>query len=287
MKAPELRPVCEIRAELGPPIERGMADGLCWRIIPISGGVVSGERLSGHVLNLGADWQTVVGDSHAELDTRYGIETHDGAIIDVRNFGYRHAPPEVMARLMAGEEVDPALYYMRTQPRFHTGDPRYEWVNRTVFVGTGERGFAGDGAAAKDAKLDGPSGLAYDRQGNLYIADRGNYRVRRVDTAGTITTVAGNGAFRFGGDGGPSTAASLHWPMDVALDNGRNLYIADVYGNRIRKVTPTGVISTFAGIASRGYLFGDGGPAAAAALIGVALTETRPAAAFSVATAWK
>lgn len=91
------------------------------------------------MLNLGADWQTVLNDGHAELDTRYCIETHDGAVIDVRNFGYRHGPPEVMAKLAAGEDVDPATYYMRTHPRFETGDPRYAWINRMICLGTGER----------------------------------------------------------------------------------------------------------------------------------------------------
>jgi Protein of unknown function (DUF3237). len=137
MNAPELRPFCQIRAELGPPLEKGSADGLSWRIIPIVGGRVTG-RIKGRVLNLGADWQTLF-PGHAELDTRYAIETDDGALIDVRNFGYRHGPAEVLARVARGEEVDPAEYYMRTQPRLHTGDPRYAWVNRTVFVGTGAR----------------------------------------------------------------------------------------------------------------------------------------------------
>ncbi len=139
MQAPELRFVCQVRAELAPPLEKGESAGTRWRIIPIVGGTVEGERLSRRILNLGADWQTVYQDGYAELDTRYAIETHDGALIDVRNFGFRHAPPEIMARLVAGEVVDPSLYYMRTQPRLHTGDPRYSWVNRTVFVGTGER----------------------------------------------------------------------------------------------------------------------------------------------------
>ncbi|WP_309082968.1 DUF3237 domain-containing protein [Chelativorans sp.] len=139
MQPPSLRPLCRITAELAPPIEKGSGTGARWRIIPIIGGVVEGERLSGRILNLGADWQTIFADGYAELDTRYAIETDDGAVIDVRNFGFRHGPDEVMARLAAGEQVDPALYYMRTHPRFHTGDPRYAWLNRTIFLGTGER----------------------------------------------------------------------------------------------------------------------------------------------------
>ncbi|WP_440411316.1 DUF3237 domain-containing protein [Neorhizobium petrolearium] len=139
MRAPALQPFCEIRAELGPPIEKGGGSGVCWRIIPIIGGTVEGERFSGRILNLGADWQSVYDAGYAELDTRYVIETHDGAMIDIRNFGFRHGPLEVLARLAAGEAVDPALYYMRTNPRFQTGDPRYQWLNHTVFIGTGER----------------------------------------------------------------------------------------------------------------------------------------------------
>lgn len=139
MTPPSLRPVCEIEAELAAPLETGPAPGGAWRIIPIVGGRVNGERLSGRVLNLGADWQTVHEAGYAELDTRYALETDDGALIDVRNFGLRHGPPEVLARLAVGEQVEPSLYYMRTHPRLRTGDPRYEWVNRTIFVGTGER----------------------------------------------------------------------------------------------------------------------------------------------------
>jgi len=139
MDAPQLRPLCVITAELAAPMEKGAAPGGKARIIPIIGGIVEGERLSGKILDLGADWQTVFDEGYAELDTRYAIETHDGALIDVRNFGYRHGPADVLERLAAGEDVDPALYYMRTQPRLQTGDPRYAWLNRTVFVGTGER----------------------------------------------------------------------------------------------------------------------------------------------------
>lgn len=139
MKAPEIRKFCEIRAELGSPIEKGGQSGTTWRIVPIIGGTVEGERLSGRILNLGADWQSIHDSGYSELDTRYVIETHDGAMVDVRNFGLRHGPAEVLARVFAGESVDPSLYYMRTQPRFQTGDPRYAFLNRTIFVGTGQR----------------------------------------------------------------------------------------------------------------------------------------------------
>jgi hypothetical protein len=128
-----------VGVELGKPMELGAAPGGRRRIIPIIGGTVRGERLNGRILNLGADWQTVFADGTAELDTRYAMQTDDGALIDIRNFGYRHGPPDVLAALARGEIVDPSLYSMRTQPRFETGDPRYAWLNRLIAVGSGAR----------------------------------------------------------------------------------------------------------------------------------------------------
>ena len=109
------------------------------RIIPITGGKFEGERLSGRVLPGGADWQVIRPDGVADLDARYTLETGDGALIYVRNKGYRHGPEDVIRRLAAGEAVDPKLYYMRTTPWFETGDARYAWLNRIVCVGTGAR----------------------------------------------------------------------------------------------------------------------------------------------------
>jgi hypothetical protein len=109
------------------------------RIVPITGGRFGGERLSGRVLAGGADWQVVRADGVADLDARYTLETADGALIYVRNRGYRHGPREVLERLSAGENVDPALYYMRTTPLFETGDERYAWLNRIVAVASGAR----------------------------------------------------------------------------------------------------------------------------------------------------
>ena len=136
---PELRHLCDLRVELSPIMELGNGPKGKRRIIPIVGGTVTGERLSGRILNLGADWQTIMVDGVAELDTRYGMETDDGALIDIRNFGFRHGPAEVIAALGRGEAVDPSAYYMRTHPRLETGDPRYSWVNRIILVGTGSR----------------------------------------------------------------------------------------------------------------------------------------------------
>lgn len=139
LKAPALKHLCDMKVDLAPPIEMGQAPRGYRRIIPIVGGSFSGERLRGEVLNIGADWQTVFSETAAELDTRYALLTDDGAIIEIRNFGYRSGPPEVIAALGRGEDVDPALYYMRTHPRFETGDPRYSWINHKIFIGTGMR----------------------------------------------------------------------------------------------------------------------------------------------------
>jgi hypothetical protein len=107
--------------------------------VPNIGGTAEGERIRGRVMPLGADWQTVFDDGLSELDPRYAIETHDGAVIEVRNYGLRHGPTEVMQRIAAGQKVDPADYYRRTHCRLETGDARYAWVNRALFVSTGGR----------------------------------------------------------------------------------------------------------------------------------------------------
>jgi sugar lactone lactonase YvrE len=132
-------------------------------------------------------------------------------------------------------------------------------------TGTGTAGFSGDGGPATQAMLSFPDGVAVDPQGNFYIADEGNARIRKVNVAGVITTVAGNGTVGFSGDGGPATSASLNVPRQLALDAAGNLYVADALNNRIRMITPAGIITTVAGNGTAGYS-GDGGPAPAAAL---------------------
>jgi hypothetical protein len=135
----QLRSLLKAEIALAPPQELGDTPQGRRRIIGITGGRFSGERLSGRVLPGGADWQLVRADGVADLDARYTLETADGALIYVRNRGYRHGPAEVLARLSRGENVDPALYYMRTTPSFETGDARYAWLNRIVCVATGAR----------------------------------------------------------------------------------------------------------------------------------------------------
>jgi hypothetical protein len=125
--------------ELAPPQELGAGPLGRRRIVGITGGRFFGERLSGRVLAGGADWQVIRADGVADLDARYTLETHDGALIYVRNRGYRHGPEEVLRRIARGENVDPGQYYMRTTPLFETGDARYAWLNRIVCVATGAR----------------------------------------------------------------------------------------------------------------------------------------------------
>ena len=135
----------------------------------------------------------------------------------------------------------------------------------TILAGTGTRGFSGDGGPATAAQVTWPVGAGVDALGNVYVADTRNYRVRKINTSGTITTIAGNGGYRWTGDGGPATSTALWSPSGVARDASGNLYIADTNNHRIRKVTPGGTISTFAGNGAWSYS-GDAGPAIAAGL---------------------
>src|SRR5882672_7860147 len=134
-----LTPLLRAEIMLAPAQELGETPQGRRRIIPITGGSFRGERLSGRVLAGGADWQVVRADGVADLDARYTLETADGALIYVRNRGYRHGPADVLKKLSSGEDVDPSLYYMRTTPRFETGDARYAWLNRMVCVASGAR----------------------------------------------------------------------------------------------------------------------------------------------------
>ncbi len=131
--------VFHLRVEVAAALELGETQQGRRRIIPIIGGTVEGPRLAGRVLPGGADWQIIRGDGCAELEARYTIEAEDGALIAVANRGLRHAPPEIVAKLLAGEPVDPAAYYFRCTPVFETAAPAHRWLTRTVFAATGER----------------------------------------------------------------------------------------------------------------------------------------------------
>lgn len=135
----------------------------------------------------------------------------------------------------------------------------------TPFAGSGTQGYGGDGGPATSAALFNPRGLALDPAGNLYIADTGNFRIRKVNTAGIISTVAGNGVSGFAGDGGLAIAASFGPFTRIALDNALNIYISDPSNHRIRKVTTDGLMHTFAGNGANGST-GDGGAALQASM---------------------
>jgi len=141
-----------------------------------------------------------------------------------------------------------------------------EYVIATA-VGTGEKGFAGDGGSATLALLNGPFDVAFDRAGNLYFSDTFNHRIRRVDArTGVIATVAGNGDARYSGDGGPALRASLNEPYGIAIDTAGNIYVADRLNRRVRRIDAANrTIMTVAGTGDAAYS-GDGGPAARAGL---------------------
>ncbi len=141
-------------------------------------------------------------------------------------------------------------------------------------AGSGIRGYAGDGGHAVLAQFDRPSGVAVDREGNLFIADRNNHVIRQVTSEGYLHTMAGTGAPGYSGDGGPATAARLNYPSAVAVDSQGRVWIADTNNHRVRMIAQDGVIETVAGDGNPGYS-GDGGPAESARLrypSGIAVT---------------
>ena len=137
--APRLAKLCRARVKVAAPLELGATPAGTRRIIAIEGGTVEGERLSGEVVPGGADWQIVRDDGMALLEARYTVRTRDGALVYVRNIGIRRGPREVLARVAAGEAVDPREYYFRSSPVFEAADPRYAWLNGIVAVGSAVR----------------------------------------------------------------------------------------------------------------------------------------------------
>ena len=129
-----------------------------------------------------------------------------------------------------------------------------------TIAGNGVTGYSGDSGPATAAELSNVDGLVIDTFGNIYVAEFGNNTIRKIAPSGIITTYAGNGTAGYSGDGGPASAAKLSAPVKLAIDKVGNIYVADHGNNVIRKITPAGIISTFAGTGIAGF-YGDGGPA--------------------------
>lgn len=134
----------------------------------------------------------------------------------------------------------------------------------TTIGGNGTAGHTGDGGAATAANLKNPTGVAVDNSGNVYVLDFDNNVVRKITSSGTISNYAGTGSLGFAGDGGPATDAQLYKPNGIYCD-GTNVYLADGYNHRVRKIDASGTISTIAGNGTMGYA-GDGGGATSAKL---------------------
>lgn len=139
MQPPALEYAFSAEVSVSPAIEAGAVPTGRRRIIPITGGRVFGPRLNGTVLPGGADWQIVSADNVFDLTARYTIRAEDGTLIGVVNRAYRHGPAEVLARLNAGEQVDPALIYFRGATHFETNPGPHDWLNRTIVVCRAER----------------------------------------------------------------------------------------------------------------------------------------------------
>ena len=137
MISPE--PIFRIHCELAGILDLGPAPFGHRRVVNILGGTITGAKLAGRILPGGADWQILAADGSADIHARYTIESDAGALIQVDSKGVRHGPPEVLARLAKGEDVDSSLYYFRTVMRFETAHPTTLWLNRILALARGAR----------------------------------------------------------------------------------------------------------------------------------------------------
>lgn len=135
----ETKYVFTITAHIGEVISAGDTGAGVRRVIPVIGGTVKGEGVSGRVLASGADFQIIRPSELIELEAKYAFETDDGAVVYVENFGIRFGPVELLQKLKRGEPVDPKLIYFRTRPRFETGHPNYQWLVQHLFIGSAAR----------------------------------------------------------------------------------------------------------------------------------------------------
>lgn len=210
---------------------------------------------------------TVVAATSAALLAAPAASAASGDISTVAGGGAADGGPAVAASINtpAGVAVDAAGSLYIADLNNHRVRKVAPSGTITTVAGNGTAGSSGDGGPATSAQLDLPTGVAVDAEGNVYIADIGGNRVRKVDQSGTITTVAGNGTGGYAGDGGVATSAKLYSPYGVAVDGAGSLYIADTNNDRVRKMDQSGIINTVAGNGTNGFS-GDGGRATTAQL---------------------
>jgi len=141
MESPALEFAFEIRVDVsgGRMQELGKTAKGIRRIVPILGGSFNGPSIKGTIIPGGYDWQLIRSDGVAEIEARYVLKTEDNALITIVNTGLRHGPEDVMERLGKGEEVEPSLYYFRSVPVFETGEAKYYWLTKNIFVANGIR----------------------------------------------------------------------------------------------------------------------------------------------------
>ena len=133
------QPIFHVNCEVANILDLGPAPFGHRRVVNLLGGTVSGAKLNGRIVPGGADWQIMAADGALDIHARYTVESDAGAFIQVDSKGMRHGPPDVLARLAKGEDVDPSLYYFRTFMRFETADPAASWLNRILAIGHGAR----------------------------------------------------------------------------------------------------------------------------------------------------
>ncbi len=204
----------------------------------------------------GADYVIRKVDVHSTITTAAGsgreYSGDGGPATGAQLYGPEGAAVDAAGDIYIADTVDNVVRRVATDGTITTAAGGVNW------------GYSGDGGPATSAGIDLPAGVATDAAGNLYIADELDNVIRKVAN-GTITTVAGTGDYDFSGDGGPATSAELNMPQGVAVDAAGNLYIADTYNYRVRKVAVDGTITTVAGNGTAGFS-GDGGPATGAQL---------------------
>jgi uncharacterized protein (TIGR03437 family) len=224
---------------------------------PATSGMVAEPR----DIAVGLDGNLYIADAHNNRVRRVGT---DGIISTVASGS--------VGGIGSGDLVDPRGVALDAAGKLYIADGAGNVVRRMapgdtpkIFAGNGDNGWSGDGGDAASARLSDPQGVTVDAMGNVYIADTGNHRIRKVTPDGVITTIAGTGKPAFSGDGRDAAGASLHQPKKIALDAAGNLYIADSMNHRIRVIDGSGVIRTIAGNGRPGFA-GDGGLAADASL---------------------